>query len=67
VLAQAIVREGAKAVAAGMNLMDLRRGIERAAEAVVDELKKRIRKITTSAETAQVGAVAAIVRSRSVA
>jgi chaperonin GroEL len=59
VLAQAIVREGAKAVAAGMNPMDLRRGIDRAAWAVVDELKKRSRKITTPAETALVGAVAA--------
>ncbi|MEA2740012.1 MAG: chaperonin GroEL, partial [Acetobacteraceae bacterium] len=59
VLAQSIVREGAKAVAAGMNPMDLRRGIDRAVGAVVEELKKRSRKITTPAETAQVGAVAA--------
>ncbi len=59
VLAQAIVREGSKAVAAGMNPMDLRRGIDRAVDTVVDELKKRTRKITTPAETAQVGAVAA--------
>ena len=59
VLAQAIVREGAKAVAAGMNPMDLKRGIDRAVNAVVDELKKRTKKITTPAETAQVGAVAA--------
>ena len=59
VLAQAIVREGAKAVAAGMNPMDLKRGIDRAVSAVVDELKKRTRKITTPAETAQVGAIAA--------
>jgi len=59
VLAQAIVREGAKAVAAGMNPMDLKRGIDRAVGAVVDELKKRTRKITTPAETAQVGAIAA--------
>jgi chaperonin GroEL len=59
VLAQAIVREGAKAVAAGMNPMDLKRGIDRAVSAVVDELKKRSRKITTPAETAQVGAIAA--------
>src|SRR3974377_1458906 len=59
VLAQAIVREGAKAVAAGMNPMDLKRGIDRAVSAVVDELKKRSKKITTPAETAQVGAVAA--------
>ena len=59
VLAQAIVREGAKAVAAGMNPMDLKRGIDRAVTAVVDELKQRSHKITTPAETAQVGAIAA--------
>jgi len=59
VLAQAIVREGAKAVAAGMNPMDLKRGIDRAVNAVVDELKKRTKRITTPAETAQVGAIAA--------
>src|ERR1700748_1052838 len=59
VLAQAIVREGAKAVAAGMNPMDLKRGIDRAVNAVVEELKKKTKKITTPAETAQVGAIAA--------
>ncbi len=59
VLAQAIVREGAKAVAAGMNPMDLKRGIDKAVAAVVEELKKRTKKITTQAETAQVGAIAA--------
>jgi chaperonin GroEL len=59
VLAQAIVREGSKAVAAGMNPMDLKRGIDKAVNAVVEELKKRSRKITTPAETAQVGAIAA--------
>jgi len=59
VLAASIVREGAKAVAAGMNPMDLKRGIDRAVNAVVDELKKKTRKITTPAETAQVGAIAA--------
>src|SRR6202046_2336438 len=59
VLAAAIVREGAKAVAAGMNPMDLKRGIDRAVAAVVDELKKRTKKITTPAETAQVGAIPA--------
>jgi chaperonin GroEL len=59
VLAQAIVREGAKAVAAGMNPMDLKRGIDRAVQAVVDELEKKTKKITTPAETAQVGAIAA--------
>ena len=59
VLAQAIVREGVKAVAAGMNPMDLKRGIDKAVSAVVEELKKRTKKITTPAETAQVGAIAA--------
>jgi len=59
VLAQAIVREGAKAVAAGMNPMDLKRGIDRAVAAIVEELKKQSKKITTPAETAQVGAIAA--------
>jgi len=59
VLAQAIVREGAKAVAAGMNPMDLKRGIDKAVIAVVEELKSRSRKITTPAETAQVGTISA--------
>ena len=59
VLAQAIVREGAKAVAAGMNPMDLKRGIDKAVTAVVEELKKHSKRITTPAETAQVGAIAA--------
>jgi chaperonin GroEL len=59
VLAQSIVREGAKAVAAGMNPMDLKRGIDKAVAAVVEELKKRSKKITTPAETAQVGSIAA--------
>jgi chaperonin GroEL len=59
VLAQAIVREGSKAVAAGMNPMDLKRGVDKAVAAVVEELKKRSKKITTPAETAQVGAIAA--------
>jgi chaperonin GroEL len=59
VLAQAIVREGAKAVAAGMNPMDLKRGIDKAVIAVVEELKRKTKKITTPAETAQVGAIAA--------
>jgi len=58
VLAQAIVREGAKAVAAGMNPMDLKRGIDKAVHAVVEEIKKHSKKITTPAETAQVGAIA---------
>jgi chaperonin GroEL len=59
VLAQSIVREGAKAVAAGMNPMDLRRGIDKAVIALVDELKAKSRKITTQAETAQVGTISA--------
>jgi chaperonin GroEL len=59
VLAQAIVREGAKAVAAGMNPMDLKRGIDKAVAEVVEELKRHTKKITTPAETAQVGAIAA--------
>src|SRR6266852_46505 len=46
VLAQAIVREGAKSVAAGMNPMDLKRGIDRAAEWVIDELKSRSKKVS---------------------
>jgi chaperonin GroEL len=59
VLAQAIVREGVKAVAAGLNPMDLRRGIDKAVAAVVEELKGRAKKITTPAETAQVGTISA--------
>ena len=59
VLAQSIVREGAKGVAAGMNPMDLKRGVDMAVNAVVEELKKHTRKITTEAETAQVGTVSA--------
>src|SRR6202044_404429 len=59
VLGQAIVREGVKAVAAGLNPMDLRRGIDKAVTAVVEELKKRTKKITTPSETAQVGTISA--------
>jgi len=59
VLAQAIVREGSKSVAAGMNPMDLKRGIDKAVTALVEELKKRTKKITTQAETAQVGTISA--------
>ena len=59
VLAQAIVREGAKAVAAGMNPMDLKRGVDTAVEAVVDDLKKRSKKISTNEEIAQVGTISA--------
>jgi chaperonin GroEL len=59
VLAQSIVREGGKAVAAGMNPMDLKRGIDMAVSAVVAELQARSKKITTEAETAQVGTISA--------
>jgi chaperonin GroEL len=59
VLAQAIVVEGMKAVAAGMNPMDLRRGIDRAALAVTDAIKASSRKVTTNDEIAQVGAISA--------
>ena len=59
VLAQAIVREGLKAVAAGMNPMDLKRGVDKAVAVVVEEIKKHSKKITTPAETAQVGSIAA--------
>ncbi|MEE9299514.1 MAG: chaperonin GroEL, partial [Alphaproteobacteria bacterium] len=59
VLAQAIVREGTKAVAAGMNPMDLKRGIDIAVRAVVKELKKKSKKISTEKEISQVGAIAA--------
>ena len=59
VLAQAIVREGAKAVAAGMNPMDLKRGIDLAVEAVVEDIKKRAKKIKTSEEISQVGTISA--------
>ncbi|MBX4865341.1 chaperonin GroEL [Rhizobium bangladeshense] len=59
VLAQAIVKEGAKAVASGMNPMDLKRGIDIAVDAVVKELKTNARKITSNSEIAQVGTVSA--------
>jgi chaperonin GroEL len=59
VLAQAIVREGAKAVAAGMNPMDLKRGITAAVEAVVADIAKRAKKIANSGEIAQVGTISA--------
>jgi len=57
VLAYAIVREGAKAVAAGMNPMDLKRGIEMAVKAVVAEIKSRAKKVGSSSEVAQVGTI----------
>ena len=59
VLAQALVREGAKAVAAGMNPMDLKRGIDIAVECVVAEVKKQSKKISSNAEIAQVGTISA--------
>ena len=59
VLAQAIVKEGAKAVASGMNPMDLKRGIDKAVDAVVEDLKKNARKVTQNDEIAQVGTISA--------
>jgi len=59
VLAAAIVREGAKSVAAGMNPMDLKRGIEKAVEAVVADLKKRSKKVKSNEEIGQVGTISA--------
>jgi chaperonin GroEL len=59
VLAQAIVREGAKAGAAGMNPMDLKRGIDMAVAAAIEDLVKRSKKIKTSEEVAQVGTISA--------
>ena len=59
VLAQSIVKEGAKAVAAGINPMDLKRGIDMAVAAAVEDLKSRSKKISTSAEVAQVGTISA--------
>jgi chaperonin GroEL len=59
VLAQAIVREGAKSVAAGANPMDLKRGIDMAVNAVVEELKAKAKKVTSNEEIAQVGTISA--------
>ena len=59
VLAQAIVRGGSRAVAAGLNPMDLKRGIDMAVEAVVNEIKKVSKKVSTNAEIAQVGRISA--------
>ncbi|MAO54092.1 MAG: chaperonin GroEL, partial [Rhodospirillaceae bacterium] len=59
VLAQAIVREGTKAVAAGMNPMDLKRGVDMAVEAVVSDVKSASKKVKTSDEIAQVGTISA--------
>jgi chaperonin GroEL len=59
VLAQAIVREGSKAVAAGMNPMDLKRGVDMAVAAAIDDLKKRSKKVKGSEEVGQVGTISA--------
>ncbi|HUK60132.1 MAG TPA: chaperonin GroEL [Stellaceae bacterium] len=59
VLAQAIVREGVKAVAAGLNPMDVKRGIDTAVETVVEDVKKRSKKVASNDEIAQVGTIAA--------
>src|SRR6201994_3265623 len=59
VLAQAIVKEGSKAVAAGMNPMDLKRGIDLAVEKVVEDLKSHAKKVTSNSEIAQVGTISA--------
>jgi len=59
VLAAAIVKEGTRAVAAGMNPMDLKRGIDLAVEAIVEDLKKHSKKITSNEEVAQVGTISA--------
>src|SRR3974377_1569987 len=59
VLAQTIVKEGAKGVAAGMNPMDLKRGVDLAVAAIVEDLKKNSKKVTSNEEIAQVGAISA--------
>ncbi|MDI7775307.1 chaperonin GroEL [Asticcacaulis sp. EMRT-3] len=59
VLAQAIVQEGLKAVAAGMNPMDLKRGIDKAVSVVVEQIKSASKKVTTNGEIAQVGTISA--------
>jgi chaperonin GroEL len=59
VLAQAIVKEGAKSVAAGMNPMDLKRGIDLAVEAIVSDLKAHAKKVTSNDEIAQIGTISA--------
>jgi chaperonin GroEL len=59
ILAQAIVREGVKAVAAGLNPMDLKRGIDIAVDAVVDDIQKRSKKVSTNDEIEQVGTISA--------
>jgi chaperonin GroEL len=59
VLAQAIVREGAKAVAAGMNPMDLKRGVDQAVRTAIEDIKKRSKKVKGSDEVGQVGTISA--------
>ena len=59
VLAQAIVREGMKRVAAGMNPMDLKRGIDKAVAEVVKDIQKKAKKVSTNGEIAQVGTISA--------
>ncbi len=59
IIAQAIVKEGVKAVAAGANPMDLKRGVDAAVEAICADLKKNSRKVTKSDEIAQVGTISA--------
>jgi chaperonin GroEL len=59
ILAAAIVKEGTKAVAAGMNPMDLKRGVDLAVEAIVEDLKKNSKKVTSNEEIAQVGTISA--------
>src|SRR5512147_1021838 len=59
VLAQAIVREGMKAVSSGRNPMDLKRGIDKAVQAIVEDLKSQSKKISTDSEIAQIGAISA--------
>src|ERR687894_513710 len=59
VLAQAIVREGAKAVAAGMNPMDVRRGVDLAVKAAIEDIKKQSKKVKGTDEVAQVGTISA--------
>ena len=59
VLAHGIVKEGTKAVAAGMNPMDLKRGVDLAVDAVIEDLKRNSRKVTSSEEIAQVGTISA--------
>ena len=59
VLAQAIVREGCKSVAAGMNPMDLKRGVDSAVEAVIAELRKKAKRVSSDEEVSQVGTISA--------